>query len=280
MPATVAVPDTPVRVGDPYSLGGQRYTPTDQVDYDEVGYASWYGQELAGRPTANGESYDPAWVSAAHRTLPMPSYVEVTRLDTGATILVRVNDRGPADGRRLIDLSEGAARQLGITDAGMVAVRVRRTNPVEAERIALRSGNAVPERLATPDSLLSILRERAARLPRPSGSAAIATPPPAPARPSATRPPRSPAPAIATAPPEAAPAPSAAADAGFVVQLGAFSSRARADALAQRLNATVVTAGSIHRVRYGPFATEGEATAALEQARRRGHMTGVVVRNR
>jgi rare lipoprotein A len=284
-PAATAIPDTPVRIGDPYTLGGQRYTPVDQTDYDEVGYASWYGQELAGRPTANGESFDPAWVSAAHRTLPMPSYVEVTRLDTGQTILVRINDRGPADGRRLIDLSAGAAQQLGITDAGTVAVRVRRTNPVDAERIALRTGGAVPERLATPDSLLAILRERAARLPNPGGRVVNTTVAPAArptaARPTAVRPPRAPTPPQPQRDVSAEAAPAAApAGTGYVVQLGAFSSRARADALAQRLGATVTTAGSIHRVRFGPFATEAEAQTALAQARQRGHSSGVVVRDR
>jgi rare lipoprotein A len=267
-PAERAVPDVPVRLGEPYVIGGQRYVPVDQTDYDEVGYASWYGAELAGNPTANGEDFNPAWISAAHRTLPMPSYVEVTRLDTGRTILVRVNDRGPADQRRLIDLSAGAAEQLGITDMGTVPVRVRRTNPVDAERIALRTGRAVPVRLDTPDSLLVILRERAARLPVPANAAPVRV----------TRSPQVPA-----APPARRPAPVeqvSPSGTGFVVQLGAFSSRARADALAQRLGATVATSGSLHRVRLGPFATEGEAEAALAQTRQRGHPGGVVVRDR
>jgi rare lipoprotein A len=280
-PAGAIVADTPQQVGEPYSLAGQRYTPIDQTDYDEVGYASWYGAELAGRPTANGEIFNPAWVSAAHRTLPMPSYVEVTRLDTGQTILVRINDRGPADSRRLIDLSAGAAGQLGITDMGQVAVRVRRTNPVEAERLALRSGRAVPERLPTPDSLLAILRERAARLPVPTSRGLTAN------RPLATAPG---SPPDQTSPGTVAQAAAAATNAGrsvttatpsgYVVQLAAFSDRRRADALAQRLGATVVTAGTVHRVRYGPFATEAEARSALQRARQRGHSAGVIVRDR
>ena len=271
-PALAAVPDTPVRLGDPYSLGGQRYTPVDQTDYDEVGYASWYGNELDGNPTANGEAFNPAWVSAAHRTLPMPSYVEVTRLDTGRTILVRINDRGPSDPNRLIDLSAAAAQQLGIAEAGAVPVRVRRTNPVDAERIALRTGQAVPPRLDTPDPLLVILRERAARLPVPRGVQPVraAVAPAQPVAPAA--PPRRPpaAPAEAASP----------AGAAFAVQLGAFSSRARADALARRHNARVVSAGTVHRVRLGPFASEAEAQAALAQVRQRGHPGGAVVRDR
>lgn len=274
-PLSAAVPDSPVRIGEPYTIGGERYVPVDQIDYDEVGYASWYGAELAGNPTANGESFNPAWVSAAHRTLPMPSYVEVTRLDTGRTILVRVNDRGPADPRRLIDLSAGAAEQLGITEAGMVAVRVRRTNPVDAERMALRTGQAVPARLDTPDSLLAILRERAARLPVPANArpVRVAAPPAAPARPAAP-------PARTPARPENGGSGGNTAQGSFAVQLGAFSNRERAAALASRAGAELVSAGAIHRVRIGPFATEAEAEAALAAARQRGFSGGVVVRDR
>lgn len=254
-PAQSAVSDTPVRIGAPYQIGGRTYTPVDQTDYDEVGYASWYGSELGGQPTANGEAFAPAAVSAAHRTLPLPSYVEVTRLDTGRTILARINDRGPADPNRLIDLSAGAAEQLGITDVGMVQVRVRRTNPVESERLALRQGVAVPARLDTPDSLLEILRERAARLPRPA----------------AWRPPAAPQPATAPARP-------ASTDAGFVVQVGAFGSRARAEEVARRTGANVVQAGTVYRVRYAPFATEAEARAAIARAAAAGQPGAVIIR--
>ncbi len=292
-PAVVetAVPDTPVQLGAAYSVGGQSYTPIDQTDYDEVGYASWYGDELAGRPTANGESFTPDGVSAAHRTLPMPSYLEVTRLDTGATILVRVNDRGPADARRLIDLSAGAARQLGLTAAGLAPVRVRRVNPVDAERLTLRRGGAVPARLPTPESLLSILRERAARLPVPTTSAAAPAAAPVAAatpRPAAAPPPASvragaaPRPAAAVPGPPPAPAaatPAPAASGTIFVQIGAFSSRSRADELARRLGASVASSGNLHRVRLGPFATPAQAAAAQAEARRRGYPGSVIVRN-
>ncbi len=298
-PPPSAVADTPVQVGATYSIGGNSYTPEDVHDYDTVGYASWYGQELAGRNTANGEAFRPEGVSAAHRTLPMPSYVEVTRLDTGRTILVRVNDRGPADPNRLIDLSAGAAEELGIASQGAVPVRVRRTFPVDAERLALRSGRAVPPRLDTPESLLAILRERAAQLPRPAGMAAsAATPPtpavtPTPATPSAARPtpatrptaPARPAPPTrgrgnvpATPSPTAPTAPAASGARTYIVQAGSFSSRARAEALARRLHAEVVSAGNVHRVRYGPFATEAEARAAVARARALGQPGAVILR--
>jgi rare lipoprotein A len=106
-PAPIGVVDGPAKLGAPYTVGGVTYTPVDIADYDDVGYASWYGEELAGNATANGESFNPGGITAAHKTLPLPSYVEVTALDTGRTILVRVNDRGPMVNDRLIDLSRG-----------------------------------------------------------------------------------------------------------------------------------------------------------------------------
>lgn len=154
-----SVSDYPVKIGDPYTVRGKTYTPKDVARYDEVGYMSWYGKELAGNKTANGESFNPNGISAAHRTLPLPSYVEVTALDTGRTILVRINDRGPFSDNRLIDLSYGAAKQLGVVRQGVAAVRVRKVNPDERERAILRSGGAVVERAKAPASLMSSLRE-------------------------------------------------------------------------------------------------------------------------
>lgn len=266
------VADTPVRVGAPYQIAGRTYTPSDQTDYDEVGYASWYGSELEGRPTANGEAFVSGGVTAAHRTLPLPSYVEVTRLDNGRTILVRINDRGPADPNRLIDLSAGAAEQLGITELGMTQVRVRRVNPVESERNTLRSGVPVPMRLDTPDSLLEILRERAGRLPRPTGYVA---PPPRPV----TTSPVAGGPAVVPAP---GPAPRAgdvpAGPGPWVVQVGAYSSRASAAAMARRLGAQVVESGGLFRVRYGPFSNAADAQAAVARARSLGQPGAVILR--
>ncbi|MDZ7896158.1 MAG: septal ring lytic transglycosylase RlpA family protein [Sphingobium sp.] len=157
-----------MKIGQPYQVGGATYTPADTVSYDEVGYASWYGEEQSGNATASGEYFLPDAVSAAHKTLPLPSYVEVTSLDTGRTILVRVNDRGPFAKDRLIDLSRGAAKQLGISGGGVAAVRVRRVNPPEQERATLRNGGRAAERIETPETLLTVLRRRLAEQPRPS----------------------------------------------------------------------------------------------------------------
>ena len=107
--------------------------------HDETGMASWYGEELRGNRTANGERFDPDGLSAAHPTLPMSSYVEVTSIDTGRSVVVRINDRGPFHSNRIIDLSLGAARQLGMTGHGAHRVRVRSVDPGEAEKLSVRN---------------------------------------------------------------------------------------------------------------------------------------------
>lgn len=108
-------------------------------DHDETGMASWYGEELRGNRTASGERFDPDGISAAHRTLPMQSYVEVTSLDTGRSVLVRINDRGPYHSNRIIDLSLGAARQLGMTGHGSHRVRVRPVDTSDDDKQAVPS---------------------------------------------------------------------------------------------------------------------------------------------
>ena len=157
------VSDEPVMIGAPYSVGKVTYTPEDAPNYDAVGYAGWYGEELQGNKTANGETFVPEAITAAHQTLPLPSYVEVTALDTGRTILVRVNDRGPFANDRIIDLSRGAAEQLGVIGDGAAAVRVRRVSPPDQERVALRSHGRVAERLETPPARMASWWKRRAR---------------------------------------------------------------------------------------------------------------------
>lgn len=152
------VSDTPVRVGPPYIVRGVTYVPARDPAYDMLGYASWYGSE-SGNRTANGEQFRANWITAAHTSLPLPAYVEVTALDSGRTILVRVNDRGPFSGRgRVIDLSRGAAEQLGMKAQGHVAVRVRAVEPPEKDRARLRKGKAAPERPRVPERTLVRLR--------------------------------------------------------------------------------------------------------------------------
>jgi len=219
-PAPVNGPaaDYPVVVGPAFQVGVTTYTPEDRLNYDAVGYAD-IGQD-------GGTA-----VSAAHKTLPLPSYVEVTSLTSGKTILVRVERRGPMNDQ-LIALSTGAAAQLGLTGETKPPVRVRRVNPPEQERAMLRASGRAPERMATPKGLLDALNRKLsggtallsakpatlpgtaptpAATPSPVASAALAPKPGPVAKPAAADIP-TPAPRpTATPPPKPAPAPKPAA---------------------------------------------------------------------
>lgn len=117
------------KVGEPYKVGGRWYNPRQQPDYDRVGIASWYGSDFHGRHTANGEVFDMHALTAAHPTLPLPSYAYVTNLSNNRTILVRINDRGPYVGDRMIDLSKASADALSLRGRGTGRVRVRYAGP-------------------------------------------------------------------------------------------------------------------------------------------------------
>lgn len=116
---------TGIKLGKPYQIDGRVYSPTYNPAYDETGVASWYGPGFNGGRTASGEHYDQEDITAAHKTLPLPSIVRVTNLDNGRVAIVRINDRGPFVGDRLIDLSHGAAMKLGIIKHGTAHVRVQ-----------------------------------------------------------------------------------------------------------------------------------------------------------
>ncbi|MCR2833816.1 SPOR domain-containing protein [Parerythrobacter lacustris] len=301
--------DYPVVLGDPYTVDGQVFTPFDTMNYDEVGYAAY---------DANGAD----GITASHKTLPLPSYVEVTALDTGRTTLVRVERRGPMTGSRLLALSPAASAQLGIAEGA--PIRVRRVNPPEDDRAMLRAGAAAPERMETPASLLAVLKRK---LPG-NGSTSLAVAPPATnagavavgaiAQPAAIEPApsrvavapstaqrfdatmsqsrsavkayplpplsgvsrvQSPASVRAAAPETVSPqAPArvaavnpASRDGAFVVQAAAFSQQANARRAADAVGGFVEKSGSLYRVRIGPFASRGQAEAALAKARAAGY---------
>jgi rare lipoprotein A len=112
------------KIGRPYELNGRTYVPAEEPNYRSEGIASWYGPDFHGKPTANGEIFDMNGISAAHPTLPMPSYLRVTNLANGRSIIVRINDRGPYARERVTDLSVGAAKALGYYDQGLARVRI------------------------------------------------------------------------------------------------------------------------------------------------------------
>ena len=112
------------RVGKPYVVGGRTYVPEENLNYRAEGLASWYGDDFHGRLTANGEVFDMKSLTAAHPTLPIPSYARVTNMGNGKSLIVRINDRGPYHGNRLIDVSNRAADLLEFKSRGIANVRV------------------------------------------------------------------------------------------------------------------------------------------------------------
>lgn len=130
------------RIGRPYSIDGKTYYPAEDMNYSETGIASWYGPGFHGNRTANGEVYDQYQVSAAHKTLPMPSIVRVTNLDNGRSVMARINDRGPFVPGRIIDMSRAGAHEIGLDVSGTARVRVeimRRESEI-VKQIAMEGG--------------------------------------------------------------------------------------------------------------------------------------------
>jgi rare lipoprotein A len=116
------------KVGNPYKVAGVWYYPKEDPYYDEVGYASWYGKDFHGKKTGNGEIYNMNALTAAHKTLPMPTFVKVTNLENNRTIILRVNDRGPFVAGRIIDISRRGAQLLGFHKQGLTRVRIQATD--------------------------------------------------------------------------------------------------------------------------------------------------------
>ncbi len=247
------VQDVPVKIGRPYTVAGRSYVPADVPNYDQVGEASWYGNAEQGRRTASGETFYRQRPSAAHTTLPLPSYVEVTRLDTGGRILVRVNDRGPYARDRILDLSQEAAKELGIDRAGRAMVRVRRVTPSGHDRDRLRRGYSVMLASVTPTATPPrVGRVAPYLLPTVQQPDSLAPPP-------ASGPPRRRASSIVVA----APADPDAAD--------ALASALEAE------GARVEATGSGYRVVTGPYPDDISLAAALARLRARGYQGATVI---
>jgi rare lipoprotein A len=168
------------KVGTPYQIAGQWHTPAENPSYDQTGVASWYGSDFHGRRTSNGETYDMNAVTAAHRTLPMPSYVYVTNVANNRTILVRVNDRGPYAHGRIIDLSRTAAEALDVVHHGTGTVRVRYAGPAplngddrkERQFLAAQPWNRGSSTIATARSVPAQTQPVFAQQPAPAAPAA------------------------------------------------------------------------------------------------------------
>ena len=243
------------RVGPPYEANGRWYVPTPEPGYSESGSASWYGPQFHGQRTASGEVFDQEALTAAHPTLPIPSLVQVTNLENGREIIVRVNDRGPFVGERLIDLSHGAATVLGFEQAGHAQVHVRYLGP--APRRVNADGTPAP----------ASLRAAPASPPAPAGAeegpASLLPPMPDHA-----------GDGLEGAPIDGQPrvqrASHSVGQSGYFVQVGAYSDPGNASRVRDLVEAAGPAAvdvrqtagGELFRVRVGPWTSREEADAA------------------
>ncbi|WP_229259711.1 septal ring lytic transglycosylase RlpA family protein [Duganella aceris] len=293
-PANLAdVPDADVRndpllprSNRPYVVFGKTYTPlTDNQPYSQIGVGSWYGKKFHGQRTSSGELYDMYKMTAAHPTLPIPSYARLTNMVSGAVVVVRINDRGPFHASRAIDVSYTAALKLGLLGKGSHELKIERILPDEIDRMQASregvSGTTKPrlqsqskDRLvtATPPPSAPSLIQPLVLSPQPVPSAltpqvtALMLSDRAPDE--ASMPTASTAPSASATP--AMPGLGAPAAAGFYIQLGAYSRAENAEAVRGKLAGTglngleVVQAGSVHRLFSGPFATRQEALLAAQ----------------
>jgi rare lipoprotein A len=264
------------KVGTPYQIDGVWYYPAVDYSYVETGIASWYGPNFHGKYTANGELYDMNELTAAHRTLPLPSIVRVTNLENGRSIKLKVNDRGPFAKGRIIDVSRRAAQLLGIDGPGTARVRVEIVADESRAIAASMMGKTDP-----------VIAEKApAAPPATVASADLAPPPGVKAAP----------PSKASAPPPAAPPPVIGAMGGPIkvdpdlkqlpvkptrmfVQAGAFGEYVNADRTKIRLQSlgptqvTQVNLGDrpLFRVRIGPVQSVDEADKLLDRVVKAGY---------
>lgn len=266
------------KVGKPYQINGVWYYPKEDYSYDETGIASWYGPGFHEKNTANGEIYDQNELTAAHKTLPMPSLVRVTNLDNGRSIVVRVNDRGPYANGRIIDMSRRGAQLLGFDGPGTAKVRVQiLAEESRAIAAAARQGTPAPM-LAELDGPPPKAAPRGRiEVTGPAGPVTTL----AAARPAVVGTPIPPPATVAGAMSEGrfVPAPVVAqlpvrAHEAIYVQVGAFGSeenvakaRARLSAIGQRASVSQTRSSgmTLHRVRVGPLDSVDRADSLLNQ---------------
>ncbi len=262
----------------PYVVFGKNYTPKTAVAaFNQKGIGSWYGKKFHGQKTSTGEAYDMFAMTAAHPTLPLPSYARVTNVSNGRSVVVRVNDRGPFHADRVIDLSYAAAYRLGYVDNGSAQVEVVQIIPSDATSIAFAQV-APPLRNAPVNDAAPRLTQPSGRPPASTttGQAEALDPIAALAarlenRPD-SRPESRPDSSTNVKPPDAA----LPAQRGLFLQLGAFSSADNADSfrnhLARELDwlsepISIAAGGGMHRVHLGPYENRSAAEKVAERIR-------------
>jgi rare lipoprotein A len=269
------------KVGNPYQIAGTWYYPAEDFGYVETGIASWYGPQFHAKTTANGETFDMNTLTAAHRTLPMPSVVRVTNLENGRALMLRVNDRGPFARGRIIDVSRRAAQLLGFQRSGTAKVRVEIV-PDESRRLKQLAMQGTPVR----DQKLAGLGSQATETGLQTASLEP-LPAAAPSKPVDVRP-LPPAPGPAAAPvvlPEKVETVAPAVSTRLYVQAGAFLDYANAEKVrsmltkhgSARVSETQVGSQKFYRVRVGPLGTVNRADAVLDRVVASGYPQAHIV---
>lgn len=247
-----------VKIGNPYQIAGKWYTPKADPSYNQVGIASWYGADFHSKQTANGEVYDMNKLTAAHTTLPMPSYVRVTNIENKRSLILRVNDRGPFVGNRLIDVSRRGAQLLGFEKRGTTRVRVEAVSgpdaPVQVARSSLPPPLEKQEVAVVAVETLDVLEP----LQAPVDPTLLASLSPAPIQNQGD---------------------------DIYVQVGAYSQIGSASRVMSAVShigdigmeSIILNGRKLYRVRVGPLHTNTSANAALQQVIKLGHNTAKVV---
>ena len=245
------------KVGKPYKIMGKTYYPKEDYDYSEVGIASWYGSDFHNKKTANGERYDMNTLTAAHRTLPLPSIVKVTNLENGRSLVLRVNDRGPYAKNRIIDISKRGAQLLGFQTKGTAKVRVELMENESKEPKAALTGQKVEPVMAstkksTPIKKMEYTAVEPLRLDNPYNAAGGVT-----------------------------------AEKSYFVQAGSFAQHDAAKDLSSKLSRfgeskvaqADVDGSRYYRVRIGPFSFPEEAEVTLAKVKNYGIYNAKIVQD-
>lgn len=272
------------KVGKPYQINGVWYYPKVDWEYRETGIASWYGPGFHGKKTANGETYDQMALTAAHPTLPMPVMVQVTNLENGRSLKVRINDRGPFANGRIIDLSKRSAQLLGIEQKGTAKVLVE-ILPNESQQLVAVAQSKTP---VTDDSDVPEAAPVGAVESKPLGGATVTAGP----QPTTSSQPQQPVP---VSQPQVAGVPLPQPDGRveqknvlptqIYIQAGSFANPANAEALKNKLArygsafvaAVKIGRDTFYRVRIGPLASVEEADRTLSNLIAAGHPESRVV---
>ncbi|MAF96512.1 MAG: hypothetical protein CMM60_12255 [Rhodospirillaceae bacterium] len=291
MSSIVSGPAEPgFKIGQPYQIQGVWYYPAENYQYDETGIASWYGGQFHGRRTANGEIYDMNSLTAAHRTLPMPSFVRVTNFENGRSLILKVNDRGPFARGRIIDISRRGAQLLGYQSTGTARVRVQimaDKSRVLAARMRSRKQFADAGTPITVD-----------RLPKPEVKTETLAPPPAAAAASGAAAPSAANEIRQNLPVQVRPEGTVTASAlpgvvtlkpirktNLFIQAGAFGHFENANKVRARLSmvgpvkvrSVLINGRDLFRVRVGPLSSVAEADRMLETVTRAGYPDARIV---